>query len=101
MFERICAGPPYLGWRMMPTPSLLAEPSRPIAIILMVGTGLMSGGLNLNLFRRNDYRMQPAEAASSRPKGVLKPGRTLSYTDASSARLNLDTSSRHGPREFY
>jgi len=34
MLERMVAGPPDLEWRIKPTPSLLAEPSRPRAIIL-------------------------------------------------------------------
>lgn len=33
---------PSLGWIMMPTPSLLAEPSRPIPIILTFGFGWRS-----------------------------------------------------------
>ena len=34
MLERMVAGPLDLGWRIRPTPSLLAEPSRPRAIML-------------------------------------------------------------------
>ena len=34
MLERGMAGPPVGGWRISPTPSLLAEPSRPRDIIL-------------------------------------------------------------------
>lgn len=34
MLERMRAGPGLDGWWMRPTPSLLAEPSRPIAIMI-------------------------------------------------------------------
>ena len=33
MLARIRADPPSAGWRIKPTPSLFAEPSRPSAII--------------------------------------------------------------------
>ena len=35
--ERTCAGFPGAGWQMTPIPSLLALPSRPMAIISRIG----------------------------------------------------------------
>lgn len=35
MLARICAGPPFVGCNITPTPSLFAEPSRPRAIIAL------------------------------------------------------------------
>lgn len=44
------AAPPFWGWRIRPTPSLLAEPSRPRDIIFVVWWRGRFGGKGRYLF---------------------------------------------------
>lgn len=56
-FARTRGGLPSLGCSMMPTPSLLADPSIPIPIIVFLGAGGMSVYLLAHcMFGNNDIR---------------------------------------------